>query len=97
MRLTQGGYFKRAICPRQKATVASSIYLIWFVLQVVVTALVTTSKLQYDQTKIKAHGVPLGRAGVVQRPTRVYKGEQIHKLIIGLLPRKNAKSQQLVT
>ena len=30
-------------------------------------------------------------------PTRGYEGEQIHKSIVGLLPRKHAKSQQLIT
>ena len=30
-------------------------------------------------------------------PTRGYEGEQIHKSIIGLLLRKHAKSQQLIT
>ena len=44
-----------------------------------------------------AEDVPVLILDADQVPTRVHPCEQIHKSIIGSLPRKHAKSQQLVT
>ena len=45
----------RAICPRLKATVAFRVYLIWFVLLVVVKALLITSKCKVRTVRRRAN------------------------------------------